>query len=86
MPANIQGELQGEIIAVISLGLIFVSIFYMFLFERFTRGDAAFYCSGTPFGGVFCVLVFTMTIFALRVCLLGGMLVDKNIFQGSVKD
>ncbi|EJF94549.1 tetracycline resistance MFS efflux pump [Bartonella taylorii] len=67
VPPNVQGELQGAMTSVISLGLIFGSIFYMLLFERFTQKGMAFYFSGAPFLGSFCMLIVTTIVFALRV-------------------
>ncbi|WP_026017344.1 tetracycline resistance MFS efflux pump [Bartonella birtlesii] len=67
VPENVQGELQGAMISVVSLSLIFGSIFYMFLFEWFTHADTVFYFSGAPFVGGLCVLVIAMIVFALRI-------------------
>lgn len=64
---NVQGELQGAMTSVISLSLIFGSVFYVFLFECFTDKNALFYFSGAPFVGGFFLLVVATAIFALRV-------------------
>lgn len=67
VPTNVQGELQGAMTSVVSLSLIFGSVFYVFLFECFTDKNALFYFSGAPFVGGFLLLVVAMAIFALRV-------------------
>ncbi|WP_375619667.1 MULTISPECIES: MFS transporter [unclassified Bartonella] len=67
VPTNVQGELQGAMTSVISLSLIFGSVFYVFLFECFTDKNAQFYFSGAPFVGGFFLLVVATVIFVLRV-------------------
>ncbi|WP_345096715.1 MFS transporter [Bartonella acomydis] len=67
VPENVQGELQGAMVSVASLSLIFGSIFYTFLFEWFTHAKPVFYFAGAPFVGGFCILVIAMIIFASRI-------------------
>nr|WP_051039117.1 TCR/Tet family MFS transporter [Bartonella australis] len=74
VPANAQGELQGAMTSVTSLGSIIGPIFYTLIFRQFTHEGAEIHFSGAPFIGSFCMVAVATIIFALRVRPLPKML------------